>query len=326
MSNVRRAPLFLRPSVVRGLIEASNLIRNGVVQVPFETFKLVDRPRPSEDARLAKANDDLPANMPAQRRTKQSGRVAPPVASEPVPAVPAAVQDEPEDWPDAPLPDHADPDLDRPEPGMPEEFANCSRPPVKQPGLDGMAARESVSQTQLAKPAAAIEAVCEKRSPTEQALDRNAMIREAAEALRNTLAHKPRRRDGLYRQARQADARNFEQPVDVKVDRLAAIRLAARRLEERKAADVPARPSLGLRQGSKPMALPALPFEARRKQLDAAIAYLKRCGILITVADRDAPIRKYRVSGKLEARFAEEVIELAISRGLVMGRAEGHDA
>lgn len=316
MSNVRRAPLFLRPSVVRGLIEASNLIRNGVVQVPFETFKLVDRPRPSGDDRLAKANDDLPAKMPVPRGAKQSGRVAPPVASEPVPALTAAGQDEPEDWPDAPLPDHADPDLDRTEPAMPEEVTNCSSPPVKQSGLVGMAARESVSRTQLAKPAAAIEAACEKRSPVEPALGRNAMIREAAQALRDTLGHKPGRRDGLYRQARQADARAFEQPVDVKVDRLAAIRLAARRLEERKAADVPARPSLGLRQDSKPVALPALPFEARRKQLDAAIAYLKRCGILVTVADRDAPIRKYRVSGKLEARFAEEVIEIAVSRGM----------
>lgn len=102
-SNLRGAPLFLRPSVVRGLVEASNLIRKGVVQVPIAPIALVDRPRASEDPRLAKANDDI-----------ESGRVAPPVASELVPV--QAEEAEPEDWPDAPLPEHADPDLDRPEP------------------------------------------------------------------------------------------------------------------------------------------------------------------------------------------------------------------
>ena len=102
MSNLRGAPLFLRPSVVRGLIEASNLIRKGVVQVPIAPITLVDRPHASEDPRLAKANDDI-----------ESGRVAPPVASELVPV--QAEEPGLEDWPDAPLPDHADPDLDRPE-------------------------------------------------------------------------------------------------------------------------------------------------------------------------------------------------------------------
>lgn len=105
--NLRGAPLFPRPSVVRGLIEGVQAIQKGLAQVPVEPVKLVDVPRPStssgravvETTRLAKANDDFPA----------SRRVAPPVASEP------------EDWPDAPLPDEsgdpvADPDLDRPEP------------------------------------------------------------------------------------------------------------------------------------------------------------------------------------------------------------------
>lgn len=92
--NMRGAPLFLRPSVVLGLVEGVEAIRKGLVQVPVAPIKLVDVPRRSEDPRLAKANDD----------STPSGWVAPPVASEP------------EDWPDAPLPDHADPDLDRPEP------------------------------------------------------------------------------------------------------------------------------------------------------------------------------------------------------------------
>jgi len=98
VGNLRGAPLFLRPSVVRGLVEGVEAIRKGMVQVPVAPIKLVDVPRRSEDPRLAKANDDCADVSGA------SGWVAPPVASEP------------EDWPDAPLPDHADPDLDRPEP------------------------------------------------------------------------------------------------------------------------------------------------------------------------------------------------------------------
>lgn len=146
--NMRGAPLFLRPSVVLGLVEGVEAIRKGLVQVPVAPIKLVDVPRRSEDPRLAKANDD----------STPSGWVAPPVASEP------------EDWPDAPLPDHADPDLDRPEPVediVAEQF--CSRLPVKESGLERMAARESVSQTQLveSKPAQVVD---EKRSPTHSSM------------------------------------------------------------------------------------------------------------------------------------------------------------
>lgn len=94
MSNLRLPPLFLRPSVVRALVSNLDSMATGLRQVPVAPIKLVDRPRRSEDPRLAKANDD----------SMDSGWVAPPVASEP------------EDWPDAPLPDHSDPDLDRPEP------------------------------------------------------------------------------------------------------------------------------------------------------------------------------------------------------------------
>lgn len=98
VGNLRGAPLFLRPSVVRGLVEGVDAIRKGLVQVPVAPIKLVDVPRRSEDPRLAKANDDtIQVSGP-------SGWAAPTAASEP------------EDWPDAPMPEHADPDLDRPEP------------------------------------------------------------------------------------------------------------------------------------------------------------------------------------------------------------------
>ncbi len=94
------------------------------------------------------------------------------------------------------------------------------------------------------------------------------------------------------------------------------IRAAAAHVEAKPQPAVPARPSLGVAQECKPVLLPSLPFAARRQRLDAAIAFLKRQGILVSVVDRDAPIRKYRVSGKLDPRFAEEVIEIAVARGL----------
>lgn len=299
MSNLRGAPLFLRPSVVRGLVEASEIIRKGVIPVPIVPVKLVDRPRRSEDPRLAKANDDI-ADAPRKPRAKAkvSGRGAPPAASEPVPAQAAEPQPAPEDWPDAPLPEHADPDLDRTEPND-SENTSCSRPPVEESGLVGMAARGSVSQCQLAKPQVA---TCdEKHSPT-------------PDSSMGNLAR--RKRDSLYYQDREQDARALEQPVDQKVDRLAVIRAAATRVSAKPQPAVPARPSLGVAQEGKPVPLPALPFVARRQRLDAAIAFLNRLGIMVAVVDREAAIRKYRVGGKPDPRFAEEVVEIAVVRGM----------
>lgn len=56
-------------------------------------------------------------------------------------------------------------------------------------------------------------------------------------------------------------------------------------------------------------------FEQRRRRLDAAIAHLKRRCILVDVVNRDAHIRTYRVSGKRDAKLAEEVIEIAQALG-----------
>lgn len=61
MSNLRNPPLFLRPSVVRALIGDVRTIAKGVERLELAADKLVDRPRRSEDPRLAKANDDAPS-------------------------------------------------------------------------------------------------------------------------------------------------------------------------------------------------------------------------------------------------------------------------
>ncbi len=53
----------------------------------------------------------------------------------------------------------------------------------------------------------------------------------------------------------------------------------------------------------------------RFQRTAGAIAFLKSLGILVTVVDRDAPIREYYVSGKRYRQLAEEVIEIAIAKG-----------
>lgn len=54
----------------------------------------------------------------------------------------------------------------------------------------------------------------------------------------------------------------------------------------------------------------------RRHQVrDAVIAWLKARCILVTVVDRDALVRTYRISGKLYAHTLEQVVEYAASLG-----------
>lgn len=58
------------------------------------------------------------------------------------------------------------------------------------------------------------------------------------------------------------------------------------------------------------------PYELRRIRLERAIAHLKRQCILVSVVNRDAQIRTYRVSGKREPMLAEDVIAHAIAKGM----------
>lgn len=244
MSNLRPAPMFLRPSVVRQLINDTREIRKGLAQLPLVPLPLVDQPMPSAspESEIVKfdtehgpaLNDDEPNPVEADATGRDSEPAAelsePAAESEPVQS-PFTCNGAALDWPDAPLPEHADPDLDRPEPtpaddageisARPKKKSVRSRLPVKESGLDRMAARESVSPTQRAM------ATAEKRSPI----------------------------------------------------------------------------------------LP-LSIEERRRRLDLAIAHLKRQCILVDIVDRSAPIRTYRVSGKRESKLAEEVIKIAVARGL----------
>ena len=62
--------------------------------------------------------------------------------------------------------------------------------------------------------------------------------------------------------------------------------------------------------------LPPLPTEQRRARLDAAIAFLRRRGVLVCVVDRDAQIRKYRVTGQPDSVLLEQVVEIAVGKGM----------
>lgn len=57
-ANVRPAPFALTPELVGRVLALSEGHSRRVVQVPVLPIKLVDRPRRSEDPRLAKDNDD----------------------------------------------------------------------------------------------------------------------------------------------------------------------------------------------------------------------------------------------------------------------------
>jgi hypothetical protein len=57
-SNLRPAPFSITPEIVRGALGLAARSSRRLVAVPVEPIKLVDRPRRSEDPRLAKANDE----------------------------------------------------------------------------------------------------------------------------------------------------------------------------------------------------------------------------------------------------------------------------
>jgi hypothetical protein len=130
-----------------------------------------------------------------------------------------------------------------------------------------------------------------------------------------------RRSDVQYRNAKDRDARELEAPVD----RLDVIRAVAANLERRERMGLPARAPraprfprapIAERRPAKAIKLPPLPVEQRRARVAAAIAFLKRQCILVDICDRDAQIRRYRVSGRRESMLAEDVIQLAIDKGL----------
>lgn len=338
-SNLRGAPLFLRPSVVRQLVGDLAAIRQAVVRVPLLPIKLVDRPRPSEDPRLAKANDDI-AELPVAPavagvasgsdrvlRQAQDDREA--EGSAPVVRI-QAEEPEPIDWPDAPLPEHADPDLDRPEPdadhiesaatclsnvdragyaalapegtsgevacvGMsspanaseqPTESKVCSRLPVKESGLDGMAARESVNPTQRALPDPLRNTAGEKHSPTIQP------------ALRNL-----GRRKSVQKAIEIEEPKAGRERIRAMAEKLAAKRRAEAGIDYAKLAEAH-RNSSGARPASARVARPLEPAPSREECPRCGIPGWKGCDHFLPCADQPkAPPEERYVGDRKSQQF-----------------------
>lgn len=105
-----------------------------------------------------------------------------------------------------------------------------------------------------------------------------------------------------------------------KTARLEMMRAIARRLEQGGAAKGLARIMPGKPQAAK-AAIPSNPYEQRRRDLVAAIAFLKARCILVSISDRNAQITKYRVSGRREPLLGCEVVEMAAMLGFVRGES-----
>lgn len=62
--------------------------------------------------------------------------------------------------------------------------------------------------------------------------------------------------------------------------------------------------------------LPPNPAEVRRARLQRAIDWLNTHAWFVQIVNHDAPVRTYRVAGKREAMLAEDVIRVAIEKGM----------
>lgn len=58
------------------------------------------------------------------------------------------------------------------------------------------------------------------------------------------------------------------------------------------------------------------PIALRRERIDRAVRFLRRQCVLVEPVDRFAQIRRYRVSGKRDPVYAEQVIEMAEAMGM----------
>lgn len=307
--NRRPAPFLLTPAIVRGVIELAQ--RPRVIAVPVLPIKLVDRPRRSEDPRLACANDK--ARAP---ETEAALRALADAAQAKLRAL--ASNDEhhtlgnptadraggcegraPEGTSGAGDCGHGAPANAR-QPHTPAEGLIGSRPG------DGETPRRGIPADNP-EPVNALS----KGHETPFTRPEEAAFRPAPAT----------RADRLYSQRRQAEARELEAPVD----RRALIREAAQRLARRPVAQgeaIKARPGMAP-ASAQPIAIPPLPSAARAARFAAAVAFLKARAILVTVVDRNALVRRYRVSGKLDSMFAEDVIARAVKLGFNPERSDG---
>lgn len=299
--NLRPAQFFLTPATIRGVLEIAVPAR--MAMVPIEPIKLVDQPRA---ARPAKANDEvLPTAAEVPAAVSEPERVAPQTAG--ASGLEGRLQ---VDWPDAPLPEEfeftgAD-DFAR-------DHGGASHP--------GRAAESAERESDSCANVTSVAALGELSFPA------NARQRQAEDVARASSAtpfspgeyRQARRSDKAHVQRGNQDARALEAPVDVRLHkgerpRIELIRAAARKLAEHNAA-AKARLPIGAPVPPRERAIPPLAPAQRMALLNAAIAFLKRQAVLVSVYDRTAPVRRYLVSGKRGPLMAEDVIELAREKG-----------
>jgi hypothetical protein len=73
------------------------------------------------------------------------------------------------------------------------------------------------------------------------------------------------------------------------------------------------------------MALPTPPHELMQRQLNGAVDFLRGRSVSVSVVDRTALIRTYRVSCRREAQLPHDVVRIATDMGFVpdAGAARG---
>ena len=91
--------------------------------------------------------------------------------------------------------------------------------------------------------------------------------------------------------------------------------LAALQKQREAQAQGKARISMGQRVKKQVQPAPQ-PYELRRQHLQRATDFLRARGVLVMVHERDAAVRRYRVTGRTELLLAEDVIALAVRRGM----------
>lgn len=213
--NIKPAPFAITPDVVARVIALTTpRPAPRVIDVPILPVKLVDRPRRSEDPRLAKANDDIPEQRkPADAGEGcQPGRVARP--EEPSdPSFPPVVggSDVLDAEPKSQIAKSRDPKADH-------AGGFEGRTPEGTSGVDLGSAHAPANARQPRKSAANGGGHMQFDAP-----------RRPDEPLRN----QARKRDVMYRNRVNAEARELELPVDHVVERARLIREEADQIARR---------------------------------------------------------------------------------------------
>lgn len=116
------------------------------------------------------------------------------------------------------------------------------------------------------------------------------------------------KRDAINRAKADREARKLEQPVDalpgMKPERFVH------------ATPAQAAPIIAAVRAKREFILPPNPLDARRQRLQRAIDWLNQHAWFVQIVNREAAVRTYRVSGKRDAMLAEDVIRIAIEKGM----------